>query len=121
MSEQRHLARLIEQLADERGWSMRELARRANIPAPTIHKITWPGGVVVPRRETLDAIAKGFGVPVTLLLDAAAMDSGLKTVETDSEDGDIEMTVRVMRELSPEKRREISALARAMLANTNAT
>jgi transcriptional regulator with XRE-family HTH domain len=110
-----NLASLIEDLAYEKGWSFREVARRSDLPAATVQKIVWRNGITVPRRETLDALARGLGVPVTLLLDAAARDSGLKAQATDGVDADIQVTIAVMEELPPERRAEIAALAKAML------
>lgn len=110
----KHLAALIETIADERGWSGREVARRCGLPYATVQKIMWNEGTKTPRRETLDALAKGLGVPVTMLLDAAAADTGLRKSEI-PDDADIAITMRAMSELPSERRREIAALARAML------
>lgn len=112
-----HLAQVIEDIAYERGWSLREVARRSDLPPATVQKIAYKGAVTVPRRETLDALAQGLGVPVSLLLDAAAQDSGLKALDDDRVDADIRVTIAAMEELPPERRAEIAALARAMLAS----
>lgn len=73
-----HLARLIEDIAYERGWSLREVARRSDLPAPTVQKIASKTSITVPKRDTLEKLAAGLQVPLTTLLDAAAQDSGLR-------------------------------------------
>lgn len=114
MAEERNLANLIDAVMQEKGWSGREVARRSNLPYATVQKIMWSQGTKTPRAETLEALARGLGVPLTMLLDAAAADTGLRAMpETD--DADIVITMRAMRELPHDRRTEIAALANAML------
>lgn len=108
------LATVIEQAAIERGWSMREVARRAGLPPATVQKIAAASSTTIPRRETLEALAVGLSVPVSILLDAAAEDSGFK-VDRDATDPDIQVVLHAMQELPRERREELAALARAML------
>ena len=110
-----NLATLIEDLAYERGWSLREVARRADLPPATVQKIAHKGSRTVPRRETLEALAQGLGVPASMLLEAAAQDSGLMAQDDGRVDADIRVTIAAMEELPPERRAEIAALAKAML------
>lgn len=115
MIREKHLAALIQQIADEKGWSGREVARRCELPYATVQKIMWNEGTKTPRTETLEALAKGLGVPLTMLMDAAAADTGLRPMSV-PDDADIAITLRAMNELPADRRREIAALARAMLA-----
>ena len=114
MKRAKHLAAYISEIADERGWSGREVARRCELPYATVQKIMWDQGTKTPRVETLEALAKGLGVPLTMLMDAAAADTGLRPM-TAPDDADIAITMRAMSELPPQRRHEIAALARAML------
>lgn len=114
MSNTHHLAALIEDIADERGWSIREVARRAGLPAATVQKIVTRDKVTVPRRDTLEALAYGLSVPVSVLADAAAKDSGYKT-QAIQEDQATAVVIAAMEELPQKRKEEIAALALAML------
>lgn len=110
-----HLADLIDDLATERGWSLREVARRSGLPSATVQKIAGRTAVVVPRRETLEALAYGLSVPVSTLLDAVAKDSGYKPQGAQDVDQPTAIVVAAMEELPVKRREEIAALAMAML------
>lgn len=111
-----YLSQLIDEIAYEKGWSLREVARRCDLPPATVQKIASKGTTTIPRRETLEALAYGLGVPLSQLLDAAAQDSGLASAGV-PQDRDIAITVKAMEELPVERRKEIAALAQAMLAS----
>lgn len=51
----------LMQLLHDKGWSAAELARRANVPQPTVHRIGG-GATTNPKRETVDKIARALGV-----------------------------------------------------------
>lgn len=55
-------------------WSLSELARRAGVPQPTVHRIST-GDSVSPRRETVDRIAKALGVSAEWLWSGQGGDS----------------------------------------------
>lgn len=116
------LATLIQTTANERGWSMREVARRSGLPPATVHKVANPAASTIPHVDTIEAIADGLGIPAELLLDAAASDRGLKpTQRLNPDDPDTAIVIAGMAELSEERRSEVAALVRAMLSNRHAT
>lgn len=65
------ISRAIREIRIEKGMTQERLARRAGISIMTIQSID-SGRVKKPRRETLEAIAKGLGVTVDYILQRAA-------------------------------------------------
>ena len=63
--------------------------------------------------ETLEAIARPLGISTRSLLSAAAADAGYVTSDGDPEG--LNLLIAGIRDLSPERRAEISALVEAML------
>ena len=109
---------MIRERLDEKSWSVRELARRADLPQTTVHKIIT-GETTQPRMETLEAIARPLGLSVRSLLQAAAEDAGYVTHEG-KQDG-MELLIAGIRELPPSRQAEISALVEAMLRQSQPT
>jgi transcriptional regulator with XRE-family HTH domain len=107
---------IIRNICDEKGWSLRELARRADLPAATVHKIVTAEGMQS-RPETLEALASALGVGSRVLLEASAQDAGYMTVNTDTDSG-LRLLIAGIKELSDDKQREIAALVEAMLASS---
>lgn len=106
------LAQIIKDAAYEKGWSLREVARRSDVPPATVQKIvTEPD--IIPRKETLEKIAYGLSLPVTKLLEAAAAQSGYTAMRVESDE--ISMIVAGLQELAPERRQEILSLVQVML------
>jgi len=110
MTSDEHLAKLINDLSYDNGWSLREVARRSNLPPATVQKIACGG--VSPKKETLEALARGLSVPVTTLLEAAAQDSGYVAYKGDDNLG---VVIAGLRELPDHRQKEVAALVRAML------
>src|SRR5580704_19108814 len=72
------LQRLIQQRLRERGWSYREVARRGGLPHSTVHTLAATRNLArPPRPATIDALAKGLEVPVSVVRAAAAESTGL--------------------------------------------
>lgn len=55
----------IKELRNRRGWSMRELARRAGMRYATVHALEHGAD---PQLSTLEKLARAFDVKVTALL-----------------------------------------------------
>ncbi len=55
----------VTELRKRRGWSQGELAKRAGVRRATIHALERGAS---PRLDTLEKLAKAFGVKVTQLL-----------------------------------------------------
>src|SRR5580692_8783186 len=72
------LQRLIRQRLRERNWSYGEVARRGGLPRSTVYKLAMTRNLVrPPRPATIDALARGLDVPVSLVRAAAAESTGL--------------------------------------------
>jgi SOS-response transcriptional repressor LexA len=65
------LTNILRRLMYERGITEAELARRTNIPQPTLHKIL-SGKTGDPRASTLKSLADFFGVTIDMLLTGSA-------------------------------------------------
>lgn len=103
---------IIHSICEEKGWSLRELARRADLPPATVHKIATSDSQ--PRVDTLEALAYALGVSNKVLLQAAAADSGYVNTDTTTDRG-LQLLISSIQELSPERQKELSALVEAML------
>jgi transcriptional regulator with XRE-family HTH domain len=108
------LGDIIKERCEEKGWSLRELARRADLPPATVHKVVTTEGLQ-PRVETIDAIADALRMSHKVLLEAAAHDSGYVTQSVDTKSGSLLMAS--IKELSPARQKEVAALVEAMLAS----
>src|ERR1700722_4540871 len=72
------LQRLIQERLRERNWSYGEVARRGGLPRATGYTLATPRNLVrPPRPATIDALARGLDVPVSLVRAAAAESTGL--------------------------------------------
>ena len=72
------LQRLIQQRLRERNWSYGEVARRGGLPRSTVYTLATTRNLVrPPRPATIDALARGLDVPVSLVRAAAAESTGL--------------------------------------------
>src|SRR6201997_4966594 len=72
------LQSLIQQRLRERGWSYGEVARRGGLPRSTVYTLAATRNLVrPPRPATIDALAKGLDVPVSMVRSAAAESTGL--------------------------------------------
>src|SRR5438445_11120993 len=72
------LQRLIQQRLRERGWSYGEVARRGGLPRSTVYTLAATKNLArPPRPATLDGLAKGLEVPVSVVRAAAAESTGL--------------------------------------------
>src|SRR5580692_4166283 len=72
------LQRLIRQRLRERNWSYGQVARRGGLPRSTVYTLATTRNLVrPPRPATIDALARGLDVPVSLVRAAAAESTGL--------------------------------------------
>jgi transcriptional regulator with XRE-family HTH domain len=115
------LQRLIQQRLQERNWSYGEVARRGGLPRSTVYTLATTLNLVrPPRPATIDALAKGLDVPVSVVRAAAAESTGLHYYDEASADqprsGDQEreLLIASIDELSPEDRRHVAALVESL-------
>lgn len=65
------IAQRVRTQREERGWSVAELARRADMAAPNLHRVE--SGKHVPSMQTVARLAAALGVPMERLLRARAL------------------------------------------------
>ena len=115
------LQRMVQQRLRERGWSYGEVARRGGLPRSTVYTLATTRNLVrPPRPATIDALARGLGVPVSAVRAAAAESAGLHyydeapTGQHDPHDRERELLIASIDELSPDDRRHVAALVESL-------
>jgi transcriptional regulator with XRE-family HTH domain len=115
------LQRLIQQRLREQGWSYREAGRRGGLPHSTIHTLATTRNLGrPPRPDTIDALAKGLDVPVSVVRAAAAQATGMHyydqtpTGNQGQHDPERELLIASIDELTPDDRRHVAALVESL-------
>ena len=115
------LQRLIQQRLRERKLSYGDVARRGGLPRSTVYTLATTRNLVrPPRPATIDALAKGLDVPVSMVRAAAAESTGLHyydeapSGQLQSGDQDRDLLIASIDELSPEDRRHVTALVESL-------
>jgi len=115
------LQRLIRRQLRERGLSYGQVARRGGLPRSTVYTLAITRNLVrPPRPATIDALARGLGVPASAVRAAAAESAGLHYYEDTPArpdppgDGDRELLIASIDELTPEDRRHVAALVESL-------
>jgi len=117
------LQRLIARRLRERGWSYGEVARRGGLPRSTVYTLATTRNLVrPPRPATIDGLARGLDVPVSVVRAAAAESTGLHYYDESpagagrGEPGDQEreLLIASIDELTPEDRRHVAALVESL-------
>jgi transcriptional regulator with XRE-family HTH domain len=115
------LQRLIQERLRDRGWSYGAVATRGGLPRSTVYTLATTRNLVrPPRPATIDALAKGLDVPVSVVRVAAAESTGLHYYDDvpggqhDPGDRERELLIASIDELSPEDRRHVAALVESL-------
>jgi transcriptional regulator with XRE-family HTH domain len=115
------LQRLIRQRLRERGWSYGDVSRRGGLPRSTVYTLSTTRNLVrPPRPATIDALAKGLDVPVSVVRLAAAESTGLHYYDHVAAgpgypgDRERELLIASIDELTPEDRRHVAALVESL-------
>ncbi|MGP7999165.1 MAG: helix-turn-helix domain-containing protein [Streptosporangiaceae bacterium] len=115
------LQRLIQDRLHERGWSYGEVARRGGLPRSTVYTLATTRNLArPPRPATLDGLAKGLDVPVSVIRAAAAESTGLHYYDDapggpeQPGDPERELLIASIDELTPEDRRHVAALVESL-------
>lgn len=106
------LAALIQRVMDENDWTISTIARRSGLAVSTVH--AWKSGARAtgsrgPDPENLRKLAKGMGVPVAAVFEAA----GRRVPEVMSPD-DKSRFVHLLEVLTEDDRRVIEKTMQAM-------
>ena len=115
------LQRLIQNRLRDRGWSYGAVARRGGLPRSTVYTLATTRNLVrPPRPATIDALAKGLDVPVSVVRSAAAESTGLHYYDEapagqqGSGDRERDLLIASIDELSPDDRRHVAALVESL-------
>jgi transcriptional regulator with XRE-family HTH domain len=115
------LQRLIQQRLQERKLSYGDVARRGGLPRSTVYTLATTRNLVrPPRPATIDALAKGLDVPVSMVRAAAAESTGLHYYDETpsgrrrSGDQERDLLIASIDELSAEDRRHVAALVESL-------
>jgi len=115
------LQRLIQRRLRERNWSYGEVARRGGLPRSTVYTLATTRNLVrPPRPATIDALARGLEVPVSLVRAAAAESTGLHYYDDAPSgpdrpgDQERDLLIASIDELSTEDRRHVAALVESL-------
>jgi len=115
------LQELIRQRLRDRGWSYGDVARRGGLPRSTVYTLATTRNLVrPPRPATIDALARGLEVPVSVVRAAAAASTGLHYYDQGPADqehtGDPErdLLIASIDELTAEDRRHVAALVQSL-------
>jgi transcriptional regulator with XRE-family HTH domain len=114
------LQRLIQQRLREGKLSYGDVARRGGLPRSTVYTLATTRNLVrPPRPATIDALAKGLDVPVSVVRAAAAESTGLHYYDeapSGQQPGDQErdLLIASIDELSAEDRRHVAALVESL-------
>ena len=115
------LQRLIQERLRDRRWSYGMVARRAGLPRSTVYTLATTRNLVrPPRPATIDALARGLDVPVSVVRTAAGESTGLHYYggapagQHDPDDRERELLIASIDELSPDDRRHVAALVESL-------
>src|SRR5271154_6460170 len=121
------LQRLIQEGLTERGWSYGEVARRGGLPRSTVYTLAATRNLVrPPRPATIDGLARGLEVPVSVVRAAAAESTGMHYYDEPADgprgvpgDQERELLIASIDELSAEDRRHVAALVESLRNRTS--
>jgi transcriptional regulator with XRE-family HTH domain len=115
------LQRLIQERLRERKLSYGDVARRGGLPRSTVYTLATTRNLVrPPRPATIDALARGLDVPVSVVRAAAAESTGLHyydegpSGEHGPGDQERDLLIASIDELSADDRRHVAALVESL-------
>jgi len=115
------LQRLIRQRLDEQGWSYGDVAKRGGLPRSTVYTLATNRNLARPPRPvTLNGLAWGLDLPVSVVRSAAAASTGLHYYDDEPgppgpvNDPERELLIASIDELTAEDRRHVAALVQSL-------
>jgi transcriptional regulator with XRE-family HTH domain len=108
------LQRLVQERADERGWSLAHVATRSGLHRQTVYRLMREAAREMPAAKTLAGLAAGLDLPERMLREAAAESVGIRIYDEPVTDPDMKVVIATMETLSPRRRRAIRKMVEAM-------
>lgn len=115
------LHNLVQEWMDaDPGHTIGVLAQRAGMHRNTIYAAI-KDGAGVPRKATMEKLARGLGVPVQKVKDAAYEAAGFRVEAIEGLDPEMRGWIAMLGELPPERRRDLADLANVYLKRAKDT
>lgn len=115
------LQRLIRQRMQEQGWSYGDVAKRGGLPRSTVYTLATTRNLArPPRPATLNGLAWGLDLPVSVVRSAAAESTGLHYYDDEpgspgpAGDPERDLLIASIDELTAEDRRHVAALVESL-------
>jgi hypothetical protein len=117
------LQRLIRQRLDEQGWSYGDVAKRGGVPRSTVYTLATTRNLArPPRPATLNGLAWGLDLPVSVVRSAAAESTGLHYYDDEpgpggpesASDPERDLLIASIDELTADDRRHVAALVESL-------
>ena len=110
------LQALIAERRAEKGWTYQDIATRGKMSKATVYKLATTDLEGLPRKATIDSLARGLGLPVRVVRDAAVKATRMSTWTEDLSEWE-QVVIGHSRELSEDQRRQVMRLVEAMLGD----
>jgi transcriptional regulator with XRE-family HTH domain len=115
------LQRLIRDRMQEQGWSYGDVAKRGGLPRSTVYTLATTRNLArPPRPATLNGLAWGLDLPVSVVRSAAAESTGLHYYDDEpggpgaAGDQERDLLIASIDELTPEDRQHVAALVESL-------
>ena len=115
------LQRLIRQRLEEQGWSYGDVAKRGGLPRSTVYTLATTRNLArPPRPATLNGLAWGLDLPVSVVRSAAAESTGLHYYDDEpagprpASDPERDVLIASIDELTAEDRQHVAALVESL-------
>jgi hypothetical protein len=115
------LQRLIRQRLDDQGWSYGDVAKRGGLPRSTVYTLATTRNLArPPRPATLNGLAWGLDLPVSVVRSAAAESTGLHYYDDEpgtpgrASDPERDLLIASIDELTSDDRRHVAALVESL-------
>jgi transcriptional regulator with XRE-family HTH domain len=115
------LQRLIRQRLEEQGWSYGDVAKRGGVPRSTVYTLATTRNLArPPRPATLNGLAWGLDLPVSMVRSAAAESTGLHYYDDEpgtpepASDPERDLLIASIDELTTDDRRHVAALVESL-------
>jgi hypothetical protein len=115
------LQRLIRQRLEEQGWSYGDVAKRGGLPRSTVYTLATTRNLArPPRPATLNGLAWGLDLPVSVVRSAAAESTGLHYYDDEpgvpgpATDPERDLLIASIDELTADDRKHVAALVESL-------
>lgn len=109
------LARLVKSRVDGTVENYSTIAVRGNMPRSTVHKLATGPITALPKRETLEKLAIGLGLPASVVIRAAQEAAGYFLYDEELPDGETTILINSISQLTPDQRASVSSLVDHLL------